>query len=426
MTAPYPGRPATTRPWRQPATGRRASLAWLLPALLLAATVHAHAQTAPEFSADPAALPSTAHASPAIAPRVTKLAGQLELDYTIEATVQNLSDWLASHGERRLVPYIDGRPIRGNYPQGIDPEHGRVLFHLTITPESQDAWTTLLGAPEGLRRLVTFSVGPEDGAPFDTVYGRDNRIPLTVISPVYGAIVLLVVLSMLAAFVQLARTTSIIRVAGPLPSDGRLRPYDLGRFQMAFWFFLIYVSYTAIWLITDATDTLTPSLLALMGISAGTALSEAMIDAGKESARNDRKRAFQAERQALSQTVEDLQGRLQAAPAASSDDAMPDALLLERLHACRQRQAEVTQALQAIEPATPTSVSNGFLRDLLADTDGYRFDRFQIFAFTLILGVIFISAVYNSLAMPELSPTLLALMGLSSGTYIGFKFPERA
>jgi hypothetical protein len=29
------------------------------------------------------------------------------------------------------------------------------------------------------------------------------------------------------------------------------------------------------------------------------------------------------------------------------------------------------------------------------------------------------------LTMPELSVTLLGLMGISSGTYIGFKFPEQ-
>jgi len=39
--------------------------------------------------------------------------------------------------------------------------------------------------------------------------------------------------------------------------------------------------------------------------------------------------------------------------------------------------------------------------------------------------VILVSSVYNNLAMPEFSATLLGLMGISSGTYIGFKFPEQ-
>jgi hypothetical protein len=41
----------------------------------------------------------------------------------------------------------------------------------------------------------------------------------------------------------------------------------------------------------------------------------------------------------------------------------------------------------------------------------------------LILRVIFIAPVYRTLEMPEFSGTLLALMGLSNGTYMGFKCP---
>jgi len=65
------------------------------------------------------------------------------------------------------------------------------------------------------------------------------------------------------------------------------------------------------------------------------------------------------------------------------------------------------------------------LRDLLSDGSGYSFHRFQIFAWTIVLGIIFVSSVYNNLTMPEFSTTLLGLMGLSAGTYIGFKFPEQ-
>jgi len=43
-----------------------------------------------------------------------------------------------------------------------------------------------------------------------------------------------------------------------------------------------------------------------------------------------------------------------------------------------------------------------------------------------VLGVIFIAAVYNVLSMPDYPEQLLALMGISGGTYLGFKFPEKA
>jgi len=47
-------------------------------------------------------------------------------------------------------------------------------------------------------------------------------------------------------------------------------------------------------------------------------------------------------------------------------------------------------------------------------------------AWTVVLGIVFINAVQTDLAMPDFDATLLGLMGLSSGTYIGFKFPEKA
>lgn len=63
--------------------------------------------------------------------------------------------------------------------------------------------------------------------------------------------------------------------------------------------------------------------------------------------------------------------------------------------------------------------------DLLTDSGGISFHRFQILAWTLVLGVLFVKGVYSSLALPEFDAALLALMGISSGTYLGFKFPEK-
>lgn len=74
-------------------------------------------------------------------------------------------------------------------------------------------------------------------------------------------------------------------------------------------------------------------------------------------------------------------------------------------------------------PATAPP-SKGFLNDLLSDDQGISLHRFQLFAWTLVLGVIFCTSVYDGLQMPQFSTTLLGLMGLSSGTYLGFKVPE--
>ena len=251
---------------------------------------------------------------------------------------------------------------------------------------------------------------------------------MTVISPVYGIMALLVIGSTLVLLVWLARSTNIIREPGPPPAPGKRRPYNLGRAQMAFWFFLIYSSYLTIWLITGALDTITASLLALMGISAGTALSDLMIDSGKDTSKTNQTQDLSAEKQALEQSISQTQTQLEAAYEAASsaltDQSNRDALN-RQLTDSRTRLGQIDQQLQALSSQQSATVSSGFLRDVLTDSSGYSFHRFQIFAWTIVLGIIFISSVYNSLTMPEFSTTLLGLMGLSAGTYIGFKFPEQ-
>lgn len=372
--------------------------------------------------------PPNSHTSPVVQPKVTHLDGNLEADDLIRVDIDNLDEWAKTHDPRKLVPYLNGLQLRGNYPNEVHTSKNHVRFHLQITPENKHAWVDLLGSPDGLHKLVLFSVGLEDQSAFDTVYDQNNPAQLTVISKWYGIIALVVVLVTLALLVWLARSTHIIREPGPRPTGGKLRPYNLGRTQMAFWFFLVYASYVVIWLITDALDTITPSLLGLMGISAGTALSEAMIDSGKSAATSGQILDLTAEKQALAQTIPDLQTQLasvQEKEAMTPDDISNRDNLNKQLQDARTRLAQIVQQVQELTPPASAGISAGFLRDVLSDGNGYSFHRFQIFAWTIVLGVIFISSVYNGLTMPEFSATLLGLMGISSGTYIGFKFPEQ-
>ena len=386
--------------------------------------------TAPATSAAGALAPDTqaAPASPAPSPKVVAIQGHLELDEIVRVDVQNFNEWADSQNPAKLVPFLNGRAIRGVYPEEIHPDQNRLHFHLEINAESKEVWTDLLGEPDGLTRPVTFSVGVENQSPFESVYGEENRIPLTIISRTYGVVAFLVVLFTLVLFVWLAQKTNIIREPGPNPVGARKKPYNLGRTQMAFWFFLIYVSYQVIWLITDALDTITPSLLGLMGISAGTALSEALIDSGKDTANSGLLQDLTAEKETLEQSVPQIESQLaeiNAKATAVPEDVANSDNLNRQLQANRIRLAQVNQQLEAMTPVSLVRTSRGFLPDILADSSGYSFHRFQIFAWTIVLGIIFVSSVYNRLTMPEFSATLLGLMGLSSGTYIGFKFPEQ-
>jgi hypothetical protein len=373
--------------------------------------------------------PATGSASPSSpsAPKVIGVEGNLELDDIIRVEVDHLKEWTTQNDPSKLVPYINGLAIRGNYPEEIHASTNHLHFHLQITPQNQKTWVDVLGEPHATRKAVTFSVGLENQTPFDSEFDQNKPLLLTVISPVYGIIALVVVVLTLILLVWLARKTNLIRDGGECPLPGKLRPYNLGRTQMAFWFFLIYASYVTIWLITNALDTITGSLLALMGISAATALSEAMIDSGKTSASSGQLQTLSAEKQSLEQTIPAIQTQIDALNAKGTllpEDTSNRDSLNKQAQDSRARLALVNQQLQSLTPAAEAGISKGFLRDILSDASGYSFHRFQIFAWTIVLGIIFVSSVYNNLTMPEFSATLLGLMGISSGTYIGFKFPE--
>jgi ABC-type Mn2+/Zn2+ transport system permease subunit len=69
--------------------------------------------------------------------------------------------------------------------------------------------------------------------------------------------------------------------------------------------------------------------------------------------------------------------------------------------------------------------SNGYLTDVLTDVNGISLHRFQLVAWTIIIGAIFVVDVYRNLALPTFDATILALLGISAGTYLGFKVPEQ-
>jgi hypothetical protein len=374
------------------------------------------------------AQPANAQPVASLQPKVVGVEGNLEADDLIRVDIDHLADWAAANNPAKLVPYLNGLAIRGCYPEEIHTLKNHLQFHLQIAPENKQVWVDLLGAPKGMRKLVTVSVGLENQSAFDTVYDDSNRFPLTVISRWYGFVALVVVVVTLIFFLWLARSTNIIREPGPQPVGGKHRPYNLGRTQMAFWFFMIYASYVVIWLITSALDPITGSVLALMGISAGTALSEALIDSGKGEATASNLNELAAEKQTLEQSIPNLEKRidgLEAKAAMTPEDLANRDSLSKRLQDYRTRLTNVKEQILVLTPDEEDDVSAGFLRDILSDGHGYSFHRFQIFAWTIVLGIMFVSSVYNGLAMPEFSPTLLGLMGISSGTYIGFKFPEQ-
>jgi hypothetical protein len=82
-------------------------------------------------------------------------------------------------------------------------------------------------------------------------------------------------------------------------------------------------------------------------------------------------------------------------------------------------------AAGAAAPATPP-VSRGFWTDLVCDDDGSpQLHRIQMMAWTFILAIIFGWNVFWNFIFVDFDPNLLLLMGIASGTYLGFKTQEK-
>jgi len=282
------------------------------------------------------------------------------LDDRISVHVKNFSTLLkqANGNCKGIVLFLDGMAIKADKAESCDKERGHVRYRLLRDKDEKDdevAWHTLLGSPRGFTKNVTVSVGSDlqFSAP------SSASIWLEIVPRKQFVVFVALIALALGIFIYLCRSTSLIRGGShPVP---HLRPYSLSLFQMSFWFFLVVAAYIFMWLITDELDTITSSVLALIGIGVGTALAATLIDQKKD----------------------------------------------------------------APKPEEPGGTSQGFLNDVMSDPTGISLHRFQMFVWTVVLGVIFCGNVYKNLEMPEFSATLLGLMGISSGTYLGFKVPEK-
>jgi hypothetical protein len=307
-------------------------------------------------------------AAPKSRPRVTVVTGELKLGQIITVQVSQLSDWAGDHDPRKLVLYLNGRPLKGLYPEQINLSENKLLFHLQRTQDSKQVWADLFHEPV-LRRPVTVSAGLADQMPFDTAFDDDNRLGLIIIPKFFGVLSLAAILIAVVLFVYLAKTTDIIRCSGPQPGAGQRKPYSLERAQTAFWFLLVSLAFLCLWLVTGDTNTLTPSVLGLIGISSATTL------------------------------VANAMKRPKTDQGVDGDAASNSPLEL---------------------PLMKTA-SAGFWSDIMSDDNGYSFHCFQIVAWTMLLGIIFVYSVYHYVAMPDFSAGVLALMGISAGTYLGFE-----
>lgn len=382
-----------------------------------------------------------------------------------------VEDWMG-----KVCLFFDGKPMKDLVPEWIDPwpwdeyeagDSGKfaryysLQFRLRKTEANNEAWLDLLRGWGVADRPVTVTVGLLKDKTSDRVMAMQTEVSPTgskswqhfaiKTSPagkLAGSIFLIAIVGGL--LVWLAVMSDLLRdVSAPLNPSGRY-PYSLGRCQMAFWLILVGGGWLFLWVITGEYNTLTESELMLIGISASTGLGAVLIgqvapprrapvltaEELKEKDPVKLKAMREMEEREVSKREQALATKRNAAASArlavlggvglqaTADQAAMEEKQAEcEMETAQRRVVELHDREQYFKPFGLGKVQLFFL-DLLRERQSVSFHRFQMLVWTLLMGLVFAFGVLLQLAMPKFNSTLLLLLGISSGTYLGFKWPE--
>lgn len=371
-------------------------------------------------------------------PSVENVTGTLGLRQTIKIKIKNLPELMtqARSDLSKVILYIDGVafPFKSNKPGLINND--TLSFDLRRDEENKAAWTTLLGRKEDKKgdnfchRSVVVTVGIENELPIPTAATAVTlvRVNESWLTPFLGS-----GLAFLLLFLVLAVKSDLLRDAGTIEDSSQRKMYSLARTQMALWTFVVIIAYVFIWMVTSDISSLTPGVIGLMGISALTGLGSAAIDSSKQAEKKnmrtvqyDTKKSCAVEVEKLNTEINCLTEAINANPINLEEQkiirAAKQAELAAKKKAIENAEKEIIRLNKklTLEPAT-----GNFLNDILNDDKGVSLHRFQILVWTIVLIFIFVGRVIDTLTMPEFDPQLLALMGISSATFVGFKLPEQ-
>jgi len=261
---------------------------------------------------------SSLAAPPALAPCGSAQAvasvqpGVVHLGDYVYVSVCHLQDFMkeAEAREQKVTLYVNGVDTF-NEATGIDDDSGRLQFVLDRTNKNKELWRLLLYNPlfEPTDE-ITIGVGKSGDRPLPRVPGANTRVTLSKLWVDWLTWLWLALLfTVVAGILLYARRTDLLREGPAL--GGKLQPYSLARSQMAWWFVLIVAGYIFLWLVTGDRDSIPTSLLALLGISAATALAAVAITSSSGRASAMRK-MIDEETTAIDQSIINLDEELVA------------------------------------------------------------------------------------------------------------------
>jgi hypothetical protein len=265
----------------------------------------------------------------------------------------------------------DLRPLRKSDDNALE-------YQLVSDEKNHAIWDSLGSRSKRIVNPVTVSLALENDADNKKVNFRGYDFKLILNNNTIASILFAVGAILFAvSFLKLGKFDARLRNYGPESS------YSLALVQMAVWYYIVTMAFIYLYFTTGCLPELNNSTMILLGISSATAVGAKVID----SSNIDKQ----------------------------SENNKTDSDVIVEQEKAGNSLAKKIEGLK----------SRHFLYDILSDEYGLALSRFQIFVWTLIMVCIFVYDVLSTAAIPDFSDSnVLTLMGISSGSYIGYKLKE--
>lgn len=344
----------------------------------------------------------------------------VQLGDSLVFQVRDLEPWkrIEANGERALHLFLDDVELANVVAEPASDDASLLKVTLLVDHLDGDirkAWVEVLNAArESSGAPMKASLGPAGGIPFSSSATLGIEV-----YPRYTWAVVLFLAALVLALVVLGKRSALLRDASGVENAS----YSLAKHQMAAWFVVVIGAYLFVWMITGSFASISTTALILIGISGATGLAAVTLDQSKRAEKRQLRDDLDLERREIEAFLEDSRtvARVRAAETAITAEATA---FLEAMRGRRTRLDHLRATIERIDSAEPSRNRTWHL-DLLSDENGVSLHRLQMAVWSTVLMAVFIRAVHTDLLMPEFDATLLGLMGISSGAYIGFKFPER-
>lgn len=194
--------------------------------------------------------------------------------------------------------------------------------------------------------------------------------------------------------------------------------FSLSRVQMAWWLIIILGSYVFLGATGNgAFHILNAQAALLLGLSVATSGGSAAVDAARDTPEDMTNRALQQLGLNSYDDVVALRDTIPALQALAKHPGPQRAAALAKLN-------NANNVLKTYDEKTAKFRTKNFFADMVTDIDGTALHRLQALVWTFVFGLVFVLSVCRHKQLPVFDQGMLALMGISSAGYVGFKYNE--